>query len=196
MRERLARLTSNVLNPFLVSSGVIIVLAVKSGTGPADALKWASISLALSVLPVFTTVFCLVRRKKLDGIFVNPREQRTRIYILAFVLAVGGCIVLYFFKAPEVLLATFTAGLIIIVIFTGINLYWKISLHTAIMSGSVTIFTIIYGVPGAFTILLLLPVAWSRWRMKLHSVAQVAVAAMLSAATVTLVFWGFGMVGQ
>src|SRR3989304_9934461 len=157
MRERLAGLISNVLNPFLVSAGVIIALAFHDAAGPAEAIKWVSISLVLSALPVFAVVLFLVRRKKLDGIFVSQRRQRTRLYLLACALAAIGCVVLYFLGAPELLQATFTAGLVLIAVFMVINLSWKISLHTSFMAGAATIFTIVYGLPGAPPARLLVP---------------------------------------
>ena len=194
MRERLAKLTSDILNPFLVSFIVIILLSVEATTSAGEALKWATISLVLSVLPIFAVVICMVRSKKLDGIFVNPRQQRNIIYLLASVLAVIGCGILWYFKAPELLAVTFTAGLAAIVIFMVINRYWKISLHTAFTAASVTVITIVYGAVGALTILLLLPVAWARIRLNQHSPAQVAAGALLSAGIVMVVFWGFGVV--
>jgi membrane-associated phospholipid phosphatase len=195
MRERLARLTSNILNPFLASFIVMTLLAVEATASAVEAVKWALISMALSVLPVFAVVMYMVRRKKLDGIFVNPRQQRNVIYVLASVLGAIGCGVMWYFEAPRLLSITFTAGLVAIVVFMAINRFWKISLHTAFMSASVTIITIVYGAAGALTILLLLPVAWARIRLKQHSPLQVAVGALLAAAIVLAVFWGFGVVG-
>lgn len=194
MRERLARLTSNILNPFLVSFIVIVLLAVEATDGAGEALKWALISIALSVLPIFAIVICMVRQKKLDGIFVNPRQQRNTVYVLASGLAIIGCGVMWYFSAPKLLSVTFSAGLAAIVVFMAINRFWKISLHTAFTAASVAVITIVYGVLGALTILLLLPVAWARIRLNQHSSAQVAVGALLSAGIVLAVFWGFGMV--
>ena len=194
MRERLARLTSNILNPFLVSFIVIILLAVEATASVGEALKWALISIALSVLPIFAVVICMVRQKKLDGIFVNPRQQRHIIYILASALGAIGCGVMWYFSAPKLLSVTFSAGLATIVVFMAINRFWKISLHTAFTAASVAVITIVYGVLGALTILLLLPVAWARIRLEQHSPAQVAAGALLSAGIVLVVFWGFGMV--
>ena len=76
MRKRIARLISNILNPFLVSAAVIVLLAFKDAPSTAEALKWAAISLAISVLPVFIVVIWLVRSKKMDGFFDNTRRQR------------------------------------------------------------------------------------------------------------------------
>lgn len=195
MREKLAKLASDILNPFLVSLVVIVLLAFESTSGISAALKWASISVALSVLPVFSVVVYLVRRRKLDGIFVNPRRQRTGIYLLATVLGAIGCFVLIYFQAPDLLKVTFIAGLGAIVAFTVINFFWKISLHTAFMAASVTVLIIVYGVAGAWTLVLLPLVAWARIDMKLHSPMQVAAGGLLAAAIVGVVFQSFGMIG-
>ncbi|MCK4862638.1 MAG: phosphatidic acid phosphatase [Dehalococcoidales bacterium] len=193
MRERLAGLTSNILNPFLLSFVVIILLAVESTDSASEALKWALISIALSVLPVFVVIMCLVRQKKLEGFFANPRQQRNGIYILASALGVIGCGVMWYFKAPELLRVTFIAGLVAIVVFMVINRFWKISLHTAFMSASVTIVTIVYGTAGVLTILLLPALAWARIRLNQHSPAQVVTGALLSAVILLVMFWGFGV---
>jgi membrane-associated phospholipid phosphatase len=195
MRETLAKLITNVLNPFLASFIVIILLAFKGTVSITEAIKWASISLVLSVLPVLAMVIYLVRRKKLDGIFMNPRQQRTGVYLIASVLGAIGCGLLWYFKAPELLAVAFAAGLAAIIVFMGINLFWKISVHTAFMSGAVAILIIAYGVAAAWTLVLLPPVAWARMELKQHSVVQVAAGAILAAAIVLGVFWGFGVVG-
>jgi membrane-associated phospholipid phosphatase len=193
MRERLARLTSNILNPFLLSFILIILLAVESTDSSSEAVKWASISIAISVLPVFLVVIYLVRQKRLEGVFANPRQQRNGIYILASALGAVGCGIMWYFNAPKLLSVTFSAGLASIIIFMVINRFWKISLHTAFMSASVTIITIVYGAIGALTILLLPPVAWARISLNQHSPAQVITGAVLSAAILLVVFWRFGL---
>ncbi len=195
MRKRLAELTSNILNPFLVSFVVIILLSFESTYTTSDALKWSLISLALSVLPVFTVVVYLVRNQKLDGISVNPRRQRNKIYLLASAWAVIGCVVLHYSGAPTLLVATFASGLAAIVVFMGINLLWKISLHTAFVTASVTILIILYSASGALTAVLLPPVAWARIELAHHSPAQVASGALLAAIIVILVFLLFGLIG-
>lgn len=195
MRETLAKLTTNVLNPFLASFVIIMLLAFRDTASTTEALKWAAISIALSVLPVLATVIYLVRRKKLDGIFVNPRQQRTVIYFLASALGAVGYLLLWYFKAPELLAVTFATGLAAIVVFMGINFCWKISLHTAFVSGAVVVLIIVYGAIAAWTALLLPPVAWARMELKQHSVVQVAAGAVLAAVIVVGVFWGYGVVG-
>ncbi len=195
MRERIASLTSNILNPFLVSPVLILLLSFKSTSSTLDAVKWSLILIAVSILPVFSVIIYLVRSQKLEGPFINIRKQRTKIYLLAGVGASVGSIILYYFGAPLILVAAFVAGLSGVIIFMCINLLWKISFHTAFVAASVTALIILYGSIAAVTVVLVPLIAWARIELKHHSLAQVAAGALLAALIVVVVFvYLFGLV--
>ncbi len=194
MRKRIANLTSNILNPFLVSLIIILVLSFESTSSTLDALKWSLILIALSILPVFSVIIYLVRKGRLDGVFTSVRGQRTKIYWLAGACASLGCIILPYFGAPSILVATFVAGLLAVVIFMCINLWWKISLHTAFITASVTVLVILYGWIAAVTVLLIPLMSWARIELKHHSLAQVATGALLAALIVAVAFYLFGLI--
>ncbi|MCJ7605417.1 MAG: phosphatidic acid phosphatase [Dehalococcoidales bacterium] len=194
MKDKLARLTSGIFNPFLLSIIVIILLAFKESTDTLYSLKWAGISLAFSALPVLLAVWWLVHLKKLDGVFNNPREQRNRIYVMATLLGAIGFAIMWVFDPPQLLRATFTAGLVAILVFMIINFFWKISLHTAFISATATLITLVYGAPGAITLLLLPAVGWSRIALKQHTISQVTAGAVCAAGIVLVVFWACGCV--
>ena len=193
-RQQIARTAANILNPYLLSFIIIILLAIESTSSSDEAIKWSLISLALSVFPVLTVVLYLVRRRKLDGLFINPRRQRSRIYLLAICCAVIGYIVLIFLEAPELLRAAFLSGLIAVALFMVINLFWKISLHTAFITASVAVLIIVYGKTAAWTVIFIPVIAWARLVMKLHTQTQVFAGALLSASIVTIVFGLFGLI--
>ncbi|MFH1169587.1 MAG: phosphatase PAP2 family protein [Chloroflexota bacterium] len=193
MRKRLAGLASNILNPFSVSITVIILLAFKATASTAEAIKWAALAISLSILPVFVIILCLVHRRKIEGIFIKAREQRHRIYLLASAFAVVSCIILAYAGAPPALLAAFVAGLSSILVFMGINLWWKISVHTAFAAASVTILAISYGAAGAVSAVLLPVIGWARIELEHHSPAQVIAGAVLAALTAFVVFYLFGL---
>ena len=194
MRERIASLTSNILNPFLVSLILILLLSLKSASSALDAVKWSLISIAVSILPVFSIIIYLVRKQKLESPFINVRKQRTKIYLLAGVCAGVGCILLPYLGAPKELMATFVAGLSAVVVFMCVNLLWKISLHTALVTASVTVLIILYGSMASVAVVLVPLIAWSRIELKHHSLAQVAAGALLAALIVVVVFYLFGLV--
>ncbi len=194
MRKRIANLTSNILNPFLVSLVIILLLSFESTSSTLDALKWSLILIAVSILPVFLVIIYLVRSERLDGIFTSVRGQRTKIYWLAGACTGVGCVILLYFGAPPILVATFVAGLSVVVIFMCINLSWKISVHTAFIAASVTVLVILYGWIAAVTVLLIPLMSWTRIELKQHSLAQVATGALLAALIVVKVFYLFDLV--
>lgn len=191
-----ARLVSNILNPFLVSFTVIAVLAFESTATTTDAFKWLAIAMVLSVLPVLAFVIYMVRTKKLDGIFINPREQRNRIYPLAALLGVAGAIIMYAADAPELLFVTFVTGLAAVVIFMTVNLWWKISLHTGFIAAAVAIIIMVFGVKTSWIALAVPLVGWARLEMKLHTWQQVTAGAVLAAAVTVVFFLAFGITGE
>ena len=53
MKEKLAGLTSNIINPFIVSIVVLALIALKASANTIIAVQWILITIAISVLPVF-----------------------------------------------------------------------------------------------------------------------------------------------
>lgn len=191
MRTRIANLTSNILNPFLISLGIILLLSFISTPSSLDALKWSLISIAIGVLPVFLVIAYLVRKGSLDAIFTTVRQQRTKIYLLVGLCSVGGYIILSNLKAPPILVAGFTAGVSIALIFMFINLWWKISLHTAFVATLATLLVILYGWTAVATVALVPIVAWARIELRYHSLAQATSGALLATLIVVVVFYPY-----
>lgn len=191
-RKRIANLISNILNPFLVSLILILLLSFKATSNGElnvlDALRWSLILTAFSVVPVYLAIIYLVRSGRLDNVFTNVRRQRTKIYLLAGGWAAAGCVVLLYLKAPPGLMAVSVAGLSTAIIFMCINLWWKISLHTAFIAASVTLLVILYGWVAMVAIVLIPLMFWARMELKRHSLAQVAAGALLSTLIVAVVF--------
>ena len=187
-RRRIANLISNILNPFLVSLILILLLSLGATSSILDALRWSLILIALSILPVYLAIIYLVRSGRLDSVFTNVRRQRLKIYLLAGGWAAVGCVVLLYLKAPPGLMAASVTGLSTVVIFMCINLWWKISLHTAFIAASVTLLVILYGWVAMVAIVLIPLMFWARMELKRHSLAQVVAGALLSTLIVAVVF--------
>lgn len=195
MKKQIASLTSNILNPVLVSLVVILLISFNATDTMSEAIKWSLILIALSILPVFSIIVYLVHQERLESIFINIRRQRNQIYLLASAFMTAGWLVLLYLGAPQVLVAAFVTGLAAILVFMGINLLWKISIHTAFAAASVTVLTILYGSTGAFTAILVPPIAWARIELEHHSLAQTVAGAILAALIVVAVFHFFGLIG-
>ena len=188
MRKRIASLTSNVLHPVLLILALILLLSSTAASGMLDAVKWTVIAIAISVLPVLLVVIYRVRSGKLDAIFTNDRQQRTKTYLLTGLCSIASCLVLASLGAPSMLVTAYTAGVVLVVIFMFINLWWKISLHTALISAAVTVMIMLYGGMATVTVVLVPLTAWSRIELKYHSLAQAVTGALLAALIVVTTF--------
>jgi hypothetical protein len=193
-KQKIAHLTSNILNPFLICLALIILFSFKSSTSTSEAIKWACIATGLGILPVFLVIIYLLRHGKLDDFFIAAREQRTKIYILACLSAGAGCITLALLHAPAILVAGFITGVSTAIIFALINLWWKISLHTAIVAASATIMVILYGWVASATVALVPLTAWSRIELECHSLKQTISGAILATLMVILLFQPLSMI--
>jgi membrane-associated phospholipid phosphatase len=193
-RQRIANLTSNILNPFLLCLALIVLFSFKSAASTSEAIKWASISTGLGVLPVFLVIIYLLRQGKLDNFFIAAREQRTRIYFIGCLSAAAGCVTLALLGAPDILVAGFITGVSTAVVFAIINLWWKISLHTAIVAASATILVMIFGWVAAASAALVPLTAWSRIELECHSLTQTVSGALLAILIVFFLFQPLAMV--
>ena len=72
-----------------------------------------------------------------------------------------------------------------------INMWWKISVHTALVAASATVLVMLYGWVAAVTVALVPVTAWSRIELEYHSLAQAVTGAILAALIVVVVFYPF-----
>ena len=196
MKQQLAHYTSAVLNPIIISLAFVVFLSFQSTSSTSDGLKWSLLLVGVTVLPVSLVILYLVHKDKLEGVFIKVRQQRNQIYLLASLCTVACCAILFSMHAPLVLFATTVSALFAMLVFMLINFTWKISLHTAFAAGSVTILILLYGTTGAFSAVLVPPIAWSRIELKYHSLGQTVAGALLSALIVIVVFHLFGLIGE
>ncbi len=189
MRKRIASLTSVILHPLLLMLVMLFLLSFASAPSTLDAIKWTLISVALTILPVLLSLVYLVHSGRLDSIFTIIRRQRTKVYLLAGLCTIVGCVVLNYLGAPSILMAAFATGLSTTLIFMFINLRWKISLHTALVGALVTVLVILYGWLALVTATLVPLTVWARIELNHHSLAQGATGALLAALIVVAVFY-------
>jgi len=167
---------------------------LESTASVIDAIRWSLILIGLSILPIYLVVIYLVRSKKVDSISITIRQQRHRIYALAVVLGGAGGIIIFFLKAPVIILALFVSGFVGAVIFLGINLRWKISLHAALVAALVTVLVILYGFIAIIAVALIPLTAWARLELKHHSPAQLITGMLMAPLVIMVVFYSFGLI--
>src|SRR3984893_2520946 len=118
----------------------------------------------------------------------NVGARRPRLLVLAFITAsvAAGLILLLVLGAPPLLTGYLAFMLASVAVLAAITTVWKISIHCAVASGSVTILALTYGPPVLCGYVLVALLGWARVTVQDHSVAQVVAGSVLGAAAAGL----------
>lgn len=154
------------------------------------AWAWAGIYLVLAVLSPIFYIAWLVRRGLVTDLDVQLREQRTKPMLVATGCAGAGWLILKLGSAPLQIITLASALLIQSTIMFIITIYlrWKISMHSAAAAGAATLAWCITGTPLALLVSVPL-VAWSRVRLRRHTLAQTLAGAALGCAIFLTTLW-------
>jgi membrane-associated phospholipid phosphatase len=139
---------------------------------------------------VLPTVF--INRGIRDGRWAdrNVGAKRPRLIVLSFIIAsvAVGLALMVGLGAPTELSGYFGCMLGSIAVLAAITTVWKISIHCAVASGSVTILALLFGPWLVPAYLLVALTAWSRVAVKDHSAAQVIAGALLGAVAAVITY--------
>jgi hypothetical protein len=164
---RLAYVVSQVGSPPVLAPAAMALTA--SVLSSSRAWTWAGIYVFLAVVTPLSYLIWLRHRGVVSDLDVQLREQRIRPLI--FTIACAGLAWLALAGALWVQMAT---------IF-GITLRWKISVHCASAAGAAAVTCHLLGTP--LLLLVGVPlVAWSRVRLRRHTVAQTVAGMALGLA--------------
>ena len=144
--------------------------------------------LAAFFTAVLPTVFIDygIRRGRFDDRNVGAR--RPRLVLLAFITTsvATGLILLVVLGAPALLTGYLAFMLVSVAVLAAITLVWKISIHCAVASGSVTILALAFGPLVLAGYLLVGLLGWSRVAVRDHTLWQAVGGAVLGAAAAAL----------
>jgi membrane-associated phospholipid phosphatase len=114
----------------------------------------------------------------------NVGAKRPRLIVLGFIIAsvAVGLALLVGLGAPTELSGYFGCLLGSVAVLAAITTVWKISIHCAVASGSVTILVLLFGPWLVPAYLLVALTGWSRVVVKDHSIAQVVAGSLLGLA--------------
>jgi membrane-associated phospholipid phosphatase len=160
---------------------IVTVVAVGWHAGGAAGFGWGVLAAVFAA--VIPTLF--ITRGVRDGKWTdrNVGDKRPRLVVLSFIIAslALGMLILVAGGAPRELTGYFGCMLVSVAVLASITTIWKISIHCAVASGSVTMLALVFGpwVTPAYALVAL--TAWSRVALRDHTTAQVAAGAVLGA---------------
>lgn len=156
------------------------------GIGSLSSIQAAMLGIAfLSVVPTLTALYFY--RKGVVDIEVSERKKRTPIYAVAIGSQILAAFVFYVLAA-KIMYVLSIAYVAVTVAILLINTQWKVSAHTAGVTGPATALYMVFGPSALPAFLFLIPVITLRLKLKAHSVWQLVGGAIVSAAITYAVY--------
>jgi membrane-associated phospholipid phosphatase len=133
-----------------------------------------------SVVPIIGIVY-FARSHELDY-DIPERSARATPFVFATVSYLFGFVILVFVRAPVLLTGLMLAYLINTSVMFLVSLSWKISVHAAGVTGPLSFLVFRLGVLWSPLYAIAVPVGLIRLRLRQHTLPQILVGAVLSAA--------------
>lgn len=175
----LAYMISQVGSPPVLAATAMALIA--STLSSPRAWRWAGAYVFLAILTPILYLFWLLHRGRVSDLDVQLREERVRPLIFTITCAGLAWLLLALGGAPLEMVAVAGGLWLQTVVIFGITLWWKISVHSAAAAG---VATLVWSLAGTSLPLLIgVPIiAWSRVRLRRHTVAQTIAGAALGFA--------------
>ena len=162
--------------------GVVGLFLLASSMGTAEVWWWSIFYLAWVILIPLSYIVWQVKIGKVSDFHLRVREERIRPIIVIFLCAVSSTAILYFGRAPQLIITLALDVIAAAVCFAAITPFWKISAHVATASGVSFLLLGFFGWLATPFLLLIPIVAWARVYMRRHTVGQVVAGAVLGAS--------------
>ena len=187
-RRRAARVVTELFAPAQTAIVLLILVAVHSAPSAASATASGLIAAVLVGVVPYWYVRRGVRQGRWANHHVPQREQRRRPLLAALTSAACGLVVLLLLGAARELLALIAAMCVGLAVSVAVSHFWKMSIHTAVVSGAAVVLGIVFGPIAYAAWLVVASVGWSRVEVGDHTLAQVLAGGAIGAAVAGAAF--------
>ena len=187
--NRLAKLISLWVDPRYLVGPVVLVVALRGTASLIEAAGWTLLTLATAVLPLLAFIALQTRRGAFADDQVPERHLRNQVYLVGNACLLVCLLILVLLRAPRSLVALFLAMLTTNATATGLNLRWKVSVHTGSVAGAAVSLLALVGPPALPTMVLIPLVGWTRVALRRHTLGQVIAGGLIGGGVTAFVFW-------
>ena len=185
---RIAWGISVLFSPFLVPIATAVGV-IQKHAAPQNALRWlAIVVLFVTVLPVLS-IAVMVRYAKVSDLHLHNREERLLPLCCTLVSMVVGTVLLHQLGAAREIVWAGIAYIVNSVIFSAITPIWKISFHSSVATGCVTVLVMLVNPQFGWLFLLIPLIAWARVYRKRHTLLQTVVGAVLAVGSTVFILY-------
>ncbi|MBG6217724.1 membrane-associated phospholipid phosphatase [Arthrobacter sp. CAN_A6] len=167
-----AKVVTEVFAPAVLLSALLLIVSVHTA-GLARGIGSGLLAvLFVTGLPLVAVVL-LVRAGKVTDHHIGNRRQRAPILGGSLVSIALGVWILQLIDAPADLIRAVLSSVAGIVAVLVVNLFWKLSAHSAVAVFFSLVVLFLIGLPGMAALAIPVAVGWSRVVLEAHTVAQV-----------------------
>lgn len=152
---------------------------------------WSPIGLGLLSAP-FSILLCFLcfaffpflailyfHRKKTVDLYITKKEARTPFFLIA-IASYSAATIIFSVTDTKIMFLLALGSLLVSVISMGINVFWKVSIHCAGVTGPIFALIYVFGLNALPLISIVGIVGWSRITLKNHTFAQTLGGTLLS----------------
>jgi membrane-associated phospholipid phosphatase len=176
MMTSLAQVISFLFNPILLLVFVPLLLVYKTTGNVVLSLAWTGYTMIFLLIMVFFIIYGVHKRIFTD-MDVSKRTQRPLLFIVCLVIGLLYLWGLFFLNGPKILMIIVIGLMVSVLLASLINLRLKVSIHVATVTALLFTLAIVYQGYYYITLLLIPLVAWSRLRIKRHTLPETIVGA-------------------
>ena len=171
--HRAAKVVTETFAPAVLAALMPLIIALHVSADLLTGLGWAALAVFFSAVIPFGVILLGVRRGQLTDHHIGRREQRRKPLLLGLVSVVTGLTLLIVLGAPRELVAMVVVIFGVVLILTVVNMFWKLSGHAAVASGSASVLVIMFGPALLAAFVAVAAVGWSRVVLRAHTTTQV-----------------------
>lgn len=185
--EHLAHYISQIGSPPVIALlGLIFTIATI--TVP-EAWLWGLCYLFSAVIIPMFYILWLFHKGKVTDLDLHIREQRSKPFIVTMAGEVIALLAMFWGKAPDPFILLTCAALIQTLLIYLITLRWKISVHTSTVAGITILLWSLSGQPPAPLVISIPLIAWSRIKLRHHTLAQTIAGTLLGITVFAVTAW-------
>jgi len=189
---KVAYYISHLFDPFAVSLLAWVLVINSLDETFNTKLIWLLIVAVVSGLPPFGVLLYERKVGKISNWLMTNRLERRDVQIAWVFGSSMLAIIFRLIEAPRVLSALALAMLLISLVVTFVNRYWKISVHMVGMVLFILVMLLVYSSNWLWLVILLPIVAWSRVKLGHHTLSQVTVGTIVA---VIITYFSFSLFG-
>lgn len=177
--NKAARIISTLLVPPSFSIIIYTLFAIYlEGTVEKKIILTAVVFIFGFSAPIILFLY-LKKKGKLVDIDATIKEERTFPFLISILIYAIGLVVLLIFRINAISTVFWFCYISNTAIIIFINKTWKISIHAMGAAGPTAALVYAFGAAGFLMVPVIILVAWSRVKLKCHTIAQVVAGGLL-----------------